>query len=158
MPSSLVHLIYTSAHVQPLSQAEVDALIEQSRESNRRNGITGILFYVGGCFMQVVEGEPRAIGELYAKLLRDPRHTRVTLIIQEAIQHRFFGDWTMAMAAVGSAELATILDAGDASQRDHLLGSLDEGRAKKLLRAFSEGRWRHALAAHSPSIHGRVTA
>lgn len=41
-------------------------------------------------------------------------------------------------------ELAEVLDSHDPREVEALLSGLDEGRAKKLLRAFSDGRWRNA--------------
>ena len=132
MSSSLVHCIYTSCEAHPLSPTEVEAILRHSRDS---------LIHVDGAFLQVLEGEPHLIDELYAKILMDPRHTRVTRIILEAIPRRFFGDSTMNLSTLPPEELAVLLDGRDAPKRDALLAGLDEGRAKKLLRAFSDGRW-----------------
>ncbi len=148
--SSLVHCIYTSRQTRPMSSGDVDALLRHSHESNKRHGITGVLIYAGGWFMQVLEGASDRIDDLYAKILLDPRHTRITRIIQEAIPHRYFGEWTMALSHLSVKQLAEIIDSGDPDQREDLLASIDEGRAKKLLRAFTKGRWRGTLATHDP--------
>ena len=150
--SLLVHCIYTSCQTHPMSGAEIDALLNHSRESNARHGISGVLISAGGWFMQVLEGEPQKIDELYAKILVDSRHTRVTRIILEAIPHRYFGDWTMGLSHLNSADLAQIINDGDAEQREAMLASVDEGRAKKLLRAFSEGRWRQTIQSRAESV------
>ncbi len=155
--STLVHCIYTSCQSHPMSSAEIDALLRHSHESNARHGITGILLYAGGCFMQVLEGDAEYIDMLYAKILIDPRHTRITRIILEAIPRRFFGEWTMGLSHLTVRELAQILDGGDLDQREDLLASVDEGRAKKLLRAFAEGRWRKTLSTYDTQA-GHVAA
>ena len=147
--SPLVHCIYTSCESHPMSAVEIDALIRRSRESNALHGITGVLIYVDGCFMQVLEGSPERIDELYAKILVDPRHTRITRIILEAIPRRFFGESTMSLSELSSAELADLIDE---DRREDLLVSLDEGRAKKLLRVFAGGRWRQGLGTRVEAL------
>ncbi len=127
----------------------MDALVRHSRESNRRSGITGVLLHVGESFFQVLEGPPEAIDALYAKILLDPRHTRITRIIYEPIARRFFGDTSMSLTTLTPAELSATLDGNDQYRTESLLSDLDEGRAKRLLRAFSQGRWRAHLDQNS---------
>ena len=145
MTPTLVHCIYTSCERYPMSPSDIESLVDQSRAYNKQHGITGILLHAGGCFMQVLEGDPRSVGELYAKILRDPRHTRITRIIWEAVPHRFFAKWTMGSAIIGS--MGHILVRGDAAEGETPLPLNGDGRAKKLLRAFSDGRWRSCLRA-----------
>ncbi len=147
MIAPLVHCIYTSRATRPMSAAEIDVLVEHSRAFNGRHGITGILLYVDGCFIQVLEGDSNSVQELYDRIVLDPRHTSVTRIILEAVPRRFFGEWTIGLANIGSLELAHILGFGNAREREALLASIEEGRAKKLLRAFSNGRWHPRLGA-----------
>ncbi len=140
--SALVHCIYTSVQSYPLSGPELDRLILHSRACNRRDGITGILLHVKDTFFQILEGPEDAVEALYAKILLDPRHTKVTRIIYEPIPRRFFGDISMTLATLSPAELATMLEEDSPERRAELLHGLDEGRAKRLLRAFTDGRWR----------------
>ncbi len=145
--SQLVHCIYSSVQTRVLQPAEIDTLIEQSKESNRLHNITGILLHAGATFFQVLEGPPEAIKALYASILADPRHKDVTQIIYEPIARRYFGEITMTLATLSRRDLAAALEEDDAERVEQLLADLDEGRAKRLLRAFSQGRWRARLGA-----------
>lgn len=141
--SALVHCIYTSVQARPLSEGELNDLVQHSRESNARKDLTGILLHVKGTFFQVLEGPQDVIEELYAKILVDRRHTRITKIIYEPIPRRYFSDSRMNLTTLSPAELAAVLDDKERiEQREQLLTGLDEGRAKRLLRAFTDGRWR----------------
>ncbi len=140
--SALVHCIYTSVQSHPLTDAELVRLIERSRASNLRNGVTGILLHVKDTFFQVLEGPQEVVEALYAKILLDERHTRVTKIIFETIPRRYFGDSDMTLATLTPSELAALIEEDNLEVREQLLAGLDEGRAKRLLRAFTEGRWR----------------
>ena len=140
--SALVHCIYTSVQTHPLSAAELAKLVHDSRLRNEENGITGILLHAGDTFFQVLEGPAEMVEQLYAKILVDPRHKRITRIIYEPIARRYFEDSKMTLATLSPQELAEMLQEKDSKQREHLLEGLDEGRAKRLLRAFTDGRWR----------------
>ena len=140
--SALVHCIYTSVQAQTLTDADIAKLVKDSREKNADRGLTGILLHVGDTFFQVLEGSPEVVERLYHSILADPRHKHITRIIQEPIPRRFFSDSLMTLATLSPSELAIILNDGNADQRELLLSELDEGRAKRLLRAFGDGRWR----------------
>ena len=140
--SALMHCIYTSVQTYPLSDADLAQLIQESRVRNQQNGITGILLHVKDTFFQVLEGPQEIIDRLYASILTDPRHTRVTRIIYEPISRRFFNDSLMHLATLSPAELAAMIEEDNPERREQMLAGLDEGRAKRLLRAFTDGRWR----------------
>ena len=86
---------------------------------------------------------------LYTKILVDPRHTRITRIIYEPIARRFFSDSSMSFAPLSGKDLATAIEENNAAGVEDQLTLLDEGRAKRLLRAFSQGSWRARLEAGS---------
>ena len=144
--SALVHLIYSSIQTRDLSAGELTRLVSQSQDSNLRHGVTGILLHVGNTFFQILEGDPDVIDSLYAKITEDSRHAKVTRIICESIPRRYFGDSLMHLRTLTPVELSEIVQDGTAEDREHLLDGLDEGRAKRLLRAFSDGRWRTQAA------------
>ena len=154
--SGLVHCIYTSVQTQVLRPAEIEALVKHSRQSNRAHEITGVLLHVGATFFQVLEGPRAAVDELYKKILVDPRHTGVTRIIYESIARRYFGDSSMSLSTLTPQELASVLEEKDVARMEGLLAGLDEGRAKRLLRAFSEGRWRARLENQTMGEQARV--
>ena len=70
-------------------------ILAQSRQHNPTCGITGILCYGGGIFLQAIEGGRMAVSELYGHIQRDPRHKDVVLLHYEEISERRFGGWTM---------------------------------------------------------------
>lgn len=54
----------------------------------------------------------------------------------------------MNLLRITPSELGEVLEGKDPQRRDWLLTGLDEGRAKRLLQAFVDGRWR----AHADSV------
>jgi hypothetical protein len=92
----LVQLIYASSAVELMDDGQLLALLQQSRQNNSELGLTGILLYKGGNFLQVLEGEEDKVMALYDKIRNDPRHRQVLTIATRPIKERDFGDWTMA--------------------------------------------------------------
>ena len=90
----LVRLLYASRAVDTRAEA-IEAILAQSRQHNPSCGITGILCYGGGVFLQAIEGGRTAISELNGHIQRDPRHKEVVLLDYEEIRERRFGGWTM---------------------------------------------------------------
>jgi hypothetical protein len=90
----LVRLLYASRAVDPSASA-IEAILAQSRQHNPGCGITGILCYGGGIFLQAIEGGRMAVSELYSHIQKDPRHKDVVLLDYEEISERRFGGWTM---------------------------------------------------------------
>ena len=148
MPA-LVHCVYASVQTRSLTPAEITSLMQHSQTHNKAHGLTGILLHVKDTFFQVLEGPRDVIEALYAKILVDPRHHKITCIIDEPIPKRFFADSDMTLLRLTPQELAAIVDEDDPRCWNHLLLDLNEGRAKRLLRAFSEGRWRHQASTAS---------
>jgi hypothetical protein len=141
-----MHCVYASAATHQFEAAELTALLEQARRHNDAAGLTGMLLHTEGSFFQVLEGVPDAVEALYARIELDKRHEQVTKIVSEAIPHRSFAHWTMGFTQVSRKDLALISGTNDFFSGSSCFLGLDSGRAKKLLAAFREGRWRKALA------------
>lgn len=91
----LVRLLYYSVREGSLSTPEVQALLRCSTENNQKQQLTGFLAFSETHFLQVLEGPSRAINDLYARILRDPRHKEVTLMDYTEIPKRSFQEWSM---------------------------------------------------------------
>jgi len=144
--TNLIHLIYCSAAARSFSREELAALLSRARANNARLGITGMLLHIEGSFFQVLEGAPDAVDGLFDAIRRDARHRQLTVIIREPVAARTFGEWTMGYADITPAELDGIVGANDFYAGGESFTRLGEGRAKKLLAAFRDGRWRSALS------------
>jgi hypothetical protein len=90
----LVRLLYASRVVDASAEA-IEAILTQSRQHNPASGITGILCYGGGIFLQAIEGGRMAVNALYGHIQKDLRHKDVVLLDYEEISERRFGGWTM---------------------------------------------------------------
>lgn len=102
----LIQLIYTSAAKSDMSQAELETILAKSVVNNTRDGLTGMLLYHEGCFMQAIEGEDAMVMATFERIGRDPRHGHVLMIEQSEITERAFSRFTMGFRRLVSADLA----------------------------------------------------
>lgn len=105
---SLFQIVYTSTASKLLSQTELRELLKRSVQRNTQAGITGLLLYKDGNFMQALEGEEPAVIALFAKISRDPRHHHVIPLIHESIEQRNFPNSAMAFRDLDTAELRNL--------------------------------------------------
>ena len=91
----LVRLMYASRAVPALDQEELVTILRQSKANNPGTGVTGVLCFSGGIFLQVLEGGRSAVNQLYNRIGSDPRHTDVELLLYEEIGERRFASWSM---------------------------------------------------------------
>ena len=113
----LVRLLYASRVVDPASNS-IDDILSQSRQYNPSSGITGILCYGGGIFLQAIEGGRMAVSELYGHIQRDPRHKDVVLLHYEEISERRFGGWTMGQVNMSKINASILLKYAEKPELD----------------------------------------
>ena len=92
----LISLTYVSSAVRKFSDDELVALLRTSRRNNERGGISGMLLYKDGDFMQTLEGPEDAVSNTIAVIGRDVRHRGIIRLIRRPLTERSFGDWSMA--------------------------------------------------------------
>ena len=142
----MLEMIYASAAVKPFSPTELTELLRKARIKNSRMGVTGMLLYDRGSFLQVLEGESDQVGALYEIISKDPRHERVVKLLESTITARSFADWSMGFAA-GEQLRSAKLEGHSALLRPEFsvasfLPDHERAKARQVLLAFREGRWR----------------
>ena len=131
-------VVYSSAAVAPFSEAELTALLARARVNNERLGVTGILLYHDGSFLQVLEGQEPVLDALLQVISGDKRHHRVVQLLKRQIETRHFDQWRMGFVTMktlpknlpGYSEYLRFrgdpVEAGNAAVR--LLAAFREGR------------------------------
>lgn len=143
---ALVHCIYSSAETTPFSQKDITTLLGKARFNNDKLGVTGMLLYDNGSFFQILEGQPETVTLILDEIQKDQRHNHIVKIIHEEIEERNFSDWTMGYSGVTREDLKSIEGLNDFFLANKQYTELDEGRAKTLLKAFKEGKWRATIS------------
>lgn len=101
----LVSVIYSSRARTEFDDAALQSLLIDSRARNERTGLSGLLLYRSGSFLQVLEGPWQAVWQRMSRIERDPRHGDVEVQSAELVDERQFGEWTMAYPQLAQAQL-----------------------------------------------------
>jgi hypothetical protein len=92
-------IVYTSTATEHLSCADLNELLLGARNRNKTLGVSGMLVFHGGTFLQALEGEKRAVNEVFASILTDRRHRDIEVLHRgPGFDQRVFGDWSMGFA------------------------------------------------------------
>jgi hypothetical protein len=141
----LIHIVYVSAAEGEFKQSDLLELLKVARSKNAKIDVTGRLLFYKGSFFQVLEGPAPAVEQIYEKISRDSRHGKILKIIQEPIERRTFQAWTMGFADMNVKDLKSIPGLNDFFSRGSCFYDLEENMAKKILKAFREGKWRQLI-------------
>jgi len=94
--------VYIST-AQGLSRDDVEAILDTCARNNVEQGVTGLLLYNGRNFLQLLEGEKRALDRLMATIEVDPRHAGVAILHKGEVEARVCPDWAMKRIAIAEA-------------------------------------------------------
>ena len=91
----MYRIVCVSAAVGSPTRADLLALLAKAREKNHRLGITGLLLYKDGDFIQLLEGDRPAVRAVFDAIKADPRHSGVIELLEGEAHGRLFADWSM---------------------------------------------------------------
>jgi hypothetical protein len=78
------------------ADAEIERIVAVSRERNADLGVTGTLIFNRERFAQIVEGPAESVDAVMARILRDRRHERVTVVDVIDTARRMFDAWSLS--------------------------------------------------------------
>lgn len=90
-------ILYRSKAVQPPTPAELDAIVSEAQDRNRALGITGMLLYENGRYLQTLEGPPIELDQIWASVRQDNRHTQIEVLSEQLAPGRLFTGWHMQL-------------------------------------------------------------
>ena len=105
----LVRLMYASRAMPSVDQDALTAILRKSKLNNGVSGVTGLLCFSGGIFLQVLEGGRLAVSTLYNRIAADPRHRDVVLLHYEEVRERCFSNWSMGQVNLARLNPALLM-------------------------------------------------
>lgn len=91
-------IIYFSSATHFFNLEELDSLLLKSRMKNAANGITGLLIYIDGDFIQILEGEKEKVQNLFNLIKLDKKHSTVISVFDQQVPGRMFENWAMGFS------------------------------------------------------------
>lgn len=101
-------IAYTSKAKINFSKRDLLNLLHDSRAFNLLDNITGVLIHKDGCFLQIIEGEPKDVKNLLERLKKDTRHENFKILEDILSETRLFNDWAMGCADFDDPSLSFI--------------------------------------------------
>lgn len=133
-------MVYVSAAVTWFSEAELRTLLSGARFRNQNAGITGMLLYKDGNFMQALEGTEAAVRTLYKRIEADRRHQGLLVLDSGTQEARQFALWSMAFhdISAGRREMPSGYSRFMDEPLDSPVFAQQPGRCHELLQMFKE--------------------
>lgn len=133
-------LAYASAARTLFTPPELSELLRVARRNNERAGVTGILLYHEGSFLQLLEGEQEQVEQIYERVRLDPRHWRVSVVRQGPVPERRFSSWSMGFVSLDTALMQGLVGRHALMSNGSL--NMDAEDVLQLLTQFRSGQWR----------------
>jgi hypothetical protein len=99
----MLSLVYTSTATGAFDDADLAVLLMISRANNRRLGLTGFLLHKDGRFLQVLEGRDDVVRDRLRIIEADPRHSDLTVLVEDEVSERQFPEWSMGYETITDA-------------------------------------------------------
>lgn len=100
--------VYVSRSITQLGADELSALLTECRTKNRKRGLTGMLLYRDGQFIQALEGPEYMVHATMDRIHKDPRHVEVEILAEEQVKGRQFPGWSMGYREIDEAASQTM--------------------------------------------------
>lgn len=114
----LVRLMYASRAAESVNQDALGAILKKARVHNPSVGVTGVLCFSEGLFLQVLEGGRLPVSLLYNRIASDKRHRDVALLSFEEIGERKFAGWAMGQVNLSQLNPALLLKYSETATLD----------------------------------------
>ncbi|MEQ8773115.1 MAG: BLUF domain-containing protein [Erythrobacter sp.] len=88
-------LTYESRATSTPNEEELNALVEAARARNHALGVTGLLLYDRGRFLQTIEGPVDSLERIWTSIQHDGRHAGIEVLTQHLVGSRLFSQWDL---------------------------------------------------------------
>ncbi|MDX1993326.1 MAG: BLUF domain-containing protein [bacterium] len=136
----LISLVYVSLESRSMPETELRAILAVSRKNNQKLGVTGMLLYRDGFFIQALEGEESVVDDLYSRIRRDPRHYNIITVYKNQIEKRVFENWSMGFNRLDGMKPEDLPAFSDflSEPADEVLFAGNPNRTRALLETFRD--------------------
>lgn len=101
----IYRLLYISTASKRMSASQLSAILDTARQRNQATGLTGLLVFTGEHFMQLLEGDRKAVEAVFASICLDDRHNGVVKLVAEPAETRACPSWSMALQTPKGAQI-----------------------------------------------------
>lgn len=128
--------VYFSTSSWLFTPEDIKDILQQSRSWNAQVGITGVLLYMRGHIIQVLEGDKPAVDTLFERIKTDTRHKQVICVLNQSIKARLFSQWSMGYEALTIHQFDEVRTIIDLDRGEQVTQKEDEPVILKTLEGF----------------------
>jgi hypothetical protein len=133
----LLHrIIYLSRAADNLSIDEVKQLWIKAKSNNKKINVTGILLYIDGDFLQILEGEKEIVENLFELIKIDKRHKSIIIVYNNTIEKSEFPNWSMAFSSTDYKEIQKLQGFENITRKN--MSKIDDKTAIIFINTFVE--------------------
>jgi len=134
-------LIYISTSISVSPYPTMTQILPKATDNNKKFGITGILLFSGGTYLQVLEGPADAVKQTFDRISADERHKSVTILHDKDVEERVFPKWSMGWQQLNaddpmSEQIKRIRDEKDIERYDNSSSRVIETLLHTFLTSF----------------------
>lgn len=142
----IASLTYKSVATATPRATDLDKLVTRARQRNRSLDVTGLLLFEDGCFLQTIEGPPRALATLWSSIQRDGRHNHIEVLSEHMVAARLFSDWELMLGSrfddgPRAAAMAPPAVAEHIMRLVELALNADDMALNAMIASFSDNGW-----------------
>jgi hypothetical protein len=104
----MLRVTYISAESYKLSSEDLLAILGKCNENNPRRGLTGMLIYGNGTFIQSVEGDEKIVKNTISKISSDTRHKDFKVLSEEITEQRLYDEFNMGFERLTEDSISNI--------------------------------------------------
>jgi hypothetical protein len=153
---TLIHVIYVSAALPEVTEHDTVKFLNEARKANRQNNVSGLMLYMNGCFLLLLEGDAARVDMAASAIFSDGRDMR--LILREPIAEREFPEWIMGFETVEPSEAARLLGEPRLFDAPARVAHIEATSAKTLLTIIGRRRWQSDRSGMFRAIRRTTTA
>ncbi|MFT5485397.1 MAG: hypothetical protein ACI9JL_003946 [Paracoccaceae bacterium] len=137
---ALHRLIYISSGTRKFDADELRQILDTAVKNNVTIDVTGMLLYLDGNFLQLLEGSREDVEGLYERIALDQRHSGAMVLSRSEVSERLFPEWAMGFKSVDpekDSDMAGAFKLGHETIAEKMTG-VDDALAKKMVETFME--------------------
>lgn len=141
----MIQLIYVSKATQEFSFEELAALLEGGRARNKVRGLSGMIVFHEGWFLQMLEGDAGIVDPLFEKISKDERHTHIRLLLRREIDAPRFDSLSFGLCGTNEKERSRYPGLFEFEMVTHPFGEDESDSAHQLFLKFRDGAYHQVV-------------
>ncbi|MEM8484457.1 MAG: BLUF domain-containing protein [Bacteroidota bacterium] len=103
--ADIFSIVYASSANKELDETELQEILNEARCNNKASGISGLLLYANGNFLQILEGSEASVMNLVHRIEQDNRHHGIIRLMEFRSSERSFPEWSMGYRQLSAGEM-----------------------------------------------------